>query len=82
MILADIYFPALGEAFDFQLEEDVPIQELIEAVLEVMEKYLKGQVKAYAQGFELCSLTHKTVLPPSRTLRECGIPSGSRLMLL
>ena len=90
MILTDIYVPAQGRTYDFQLDEDVPVRILTGEITGILRKQTGGTVmrqtggagKADADDCMLCSRDRGMVLSKDLTLRECGIRNGSRLLLV
>lgn len=81
MILVDVYVPALDKTFDFRLDEKAKVGQIMIEMQDIFKKKLKesGDKK---QDFMLCSMEHKEELPIYKTLSECRIKDGSRLMLV
>ncbi|MBS6395734.1 MAG: hypothetical protein KH452_01100 [Clostridiales bacterium] len=78
MILADVYVPALNDQFDFKLDENVYVADLLE---ELGDQFLKDTPQA-KKDLLLCSLDENRILPLNQTLKQSGITSGCRLLLL
>lgn len=81
MILVDVYVPALDKTFDFRLDEKAKVGQIMIEMQDIFKKKLKesGDKK---QDFMLCSMEQKEELPIYKTLSECRIKDGSRLMLV
>lgn len=82
MILTDIYVPALNEKYDFQLDETVPVQMLIDEIVEVLQKKSGGIPEDSSHPFVLCSFEQMCILDSARTLQECGVKNGSGLFIV
>ena len=82
MILVDIYVPSLNESYDFRLDESVSIDSLTKEIREMLEKMNKSQGEGGRGDFLLCSYEYQSILPKQKTLSECGIHNGSRLLLV
>lgn len=82
MILVDIEVPANGQKYDFRLDENAYIADLIEEIGAMM---VSGQEKNDAEKIRdmvLCDYDRRRILPMDDTLKQCGIGSGYRLVLL
>ncbi len=82
MILVDIEVPANGQKYDFRLDENAYIAELIEEIGAMM---VSGQDENGAEKIRdmlLCDYGSRRILPLELTLKQCGIGSGYRLVLL
>lgn len=82
MILVDIYVPSVDREFDFGLEEKAKISGIIEEVASMISQKEQCMLKGNADELLLCSMQDKTILPKDRTLEQCGIRNGSRLILV
>lgn len=82
MILVDIYIPALERCYDFSLQEQATVSELVEELIEMVcqkEHWPKGQDPT---GFLLVEPARSYIFTPGDTLAQRGVLSGARLMLL
>lgn len=82
MILVDIEVPANGQRYDFRLDENAYIADLIEEIGTMM---ISGPGKNDAEKIRdmlLCDYDRRRILPMDYTLKQCGIGSGYRLVLL
>ena len=80
MILVDIEVPANGRTYDFRLDENAYIADLIDEI-GAMLITSSEETKKIADML-LCDYDHRRVLPLDRTLKQCGIGSGYRLVLV
>lgn len=81
MILVDIEFPANGQKYDFRLDENAYIANIIDEIGEIMF-YGEESNSQNIKDLLLCDYTHYRILSPTLTLKQCGIGSGARLTLL
>lgn len=83
MILTDIEVPAFAKTFDFKLDENRRIASVIDEIVGILaQEAREDSQKIDAHDYTLCSLENRKILPADRTLAECGIGNGSRLMLV
>lgn len=82
MILVDIYVPVINETFDFQLDENIFVDSIIDEVVAILGKKMKNDAVADASGFELYGMEREEKINRESTLFAAGIKDGSRLMLL
>ena len=79
MIYIDVYLPAVSQTIEVRANEGRTIGALKEELCLLARKLLREEEKIIP-GFELYDDARKELLPDDRTLFECGISSGSRLM--
>lgn len=77
MILVDVYIAGTETKHDFWLDKHVLIDELTEEIGSML-----GSGNGKGEKFLLCSYEKRQILPGDRTLDECGITNGSRLLFL
>lgn len=82
MILVDIYIPSLDKTYDFQVDEEVSIENLTVEIAEMIANETKSGKETVNQSFMLCSVEQEQILKKYATLKECGIKNGSRLLLV
>ena len=82
MILVDIYIPSLDKTYDFQVDEEVSIENLTMEITEMIANETKSGKEAIHESFMLCAMEQKQILKKYATLKECGIKNGSRLLLV
>ena len=82
MILVDIYVPAIGNTYDFQLDEEERIGTIIEEVAELVGQKEHCRVAGDIGGLMLCSREKQEILPRHFTLAEAGVRNGNSLLLL
>lgn len=82
MITVDIFLPALEKTYDFNLDENTATSLIIEEVaVMICQKEHYPDLKDSGQLL-LCCIDSEKNVRPDLTLKENGITSGSRLMLL
>lgn len=82
MILVEVYVPAVDEKFDFELDENVKISQIIEEMSEMLNKKMKSPMSKGAEGFMLCVMKDNAVLSKDRTLYQSRVRDGHKLMLV
>lgn len=82
MILVDIYVPSIGQTYDFNLDENVQIQVIIEEIAEMVVRKERTNLVGESGKLILCDRLNKSTLPKNKSLRECGIGSGSSMLLV
>lgn len=82
MILVEIYVPAMDENYDFMLDEDTKVEQIIGELEEMLSKKAKSVCTDPIEAFILCSRDRKEVLPMQKTLAACHIRDGSQLLLV
>lgn len=82
MILVDIHVPALGNVYDFQLDEDEKIGAIVEEIGELIGQKEHSRIVGDMGKLMLCSGEHKKILSRNLTLSEEHIQNGSSLILL
>lgn len=82
MILVDIYIPSLDKTYDFQVDENASVQNLILEISEMIGNQTKSGNGISTEKFMLCSMDQDVILKRSSSLNSYGIQNGSRLMLV
>lgn len=82
MILVDIYVPALDDSFQFELEEQIPIQDILSQIIQILTVKTKNSLREGDAPFLLCNPKKQEILSKEKSLRECGIEDGTRLLLV
>lgn len=82
MILVDVYIPSVDDSYDFMLDENVPMEQIITEISEMVSKKVQGRSIGDSAGFMMCSMGNREVLDKNQTLYLNGIRDGDRLMLV
>lgn len=82
MFLADVSVPVLNQIYDFKLDENMEIGILIEEIVEMICQKEQCQIFGNLSAIFLCEVEKKEIFSRTKTLQECGIHTGSRLMLV
>ncbi len=82
MILTDIYIPAVDGNYDFLLDENVPVMQIMEEICEMIAKKVKANKPCEISDFVLYSRDLHTMLDLNRSLFANGIHDGSSLILV
>ena len=82
MILVDIEMPSTGEKYDFRLDENTYIGDLIEEIGGLLIASTEMEGPDQMKEMLLCDYENRRILPLDSTLKQCGIRSGWKLILL
>ncbi|MBE5961760.1 MAG: hypothetical protein E7256_10335 [Lachnospiraceae bacterium] len=82
MILVDIGVPSLGQNYNFSLDENAIISNLLEEISEMIVQKEKCEGALEGKKFMLCSMEREEILRENRTLRSYEIENGSRLLFV
>ena len=82
MILVDIYIPAVDETYDFMLDENTEIEQIIFEISEMISKKMKSGHVENINEFLLYRISTKQMLERKKTLYTSGVRDGDRLMLV
>ena len=82
MIYVDVYVPSVDEVYDFEVDENCLVQEMTAGIAVLLHKKTASAGEPLTEGFAVFSRRDGCALPPGRTVRECGIESGCRLILV
>ncbi len=82
MILTDIYIPAIDGNYDFMLDENAQLTQLIAEISEMISKKVNEAKLEQIGEFVLYSMDTGSMLDLRISLYENGIRDGSRLLLV
>lgn len=82
MILVDVYIPSIDDSYDFMLDENVSVEQVIVEISEMITKKVTGKARENKATFFMCSMDQDKLLDKNQTLYENGIRDGSRMMLV
>lgn len=82
MILVDIYVPAVGNVYDFQLDEEEKISTIVEEIGELVGQKEHCRIVGDIGDLMLCSGKDKMILSKNLTLAASGIRNGDSLILV
>ncbi len=80
MILVDVEIVCIQEVRDFWLNEELTTGKIASEMAAILRNLQREEESA--EGFLLCSKEAEGPLDPEKTLKECGIVSGSHLILV
>lgn len=81
MLLA-VYFAETNQSYDFKLDGNTPVGQLIEEMLGMISQRDHLVLKQEPGLFLLCEKTQNRILGKNSTLLDNGIMSGGELMLV
>lgn len=82
MILVDVYVPSVNKQFDYKLDENVYIANIVEEIGGMMVTIANDVDKQKVNDLMLCDYELNRILPLDATLKQCNITNGSRLVLI
>ncbi len=82
MILVDIYVPAVDKTYDFQLNENVRVETVIEELSEMVGQKERSVLKGRVSEMILCDKKSERVLNRDDSLSNAGITNGGSLILV
>lgn len=82
MLHVDVYIPAVTRNYEFSLNEHAKIKALTEEIASVIRQKENRQWEGDMSRLLLCNASNGHTLPPEKTLYQCRVRPGSRLILL
>lgn len=82
MIFVDVYVPSVDQEYDFSLDETVKISSIIEEVVSMVSQKEQCELNGRLEDMLLCNIQQMDILPKEKTLKECNISNGKRLLLI
>lgn len=82
MILVDIEFSAINKKYDFKLDENTYIVELIDQIGNMIIPATEKDYEEKVKDMLLCECDKHRILELNQTLKQCGIKSGSHLVMI
>lgn len=82
MVLTDIRVPALGKQYSFQLNEQETVKNIVEELAEIVCQKEQCRLEGEIAELSLWSEEQEQRLPEEASLIQCGITTGSSLILL
>lgn len=82
MIMVDIYIPSVDQVYDFGIDETASVAMVIEEITAMVSQKEQCALQGDAKGLLLCDRDRQEILPQDRTLQDCGVQTGTRLLLV
>lgn len=82
MILVDIEVPSVDSSYDFQLDEDSSIYNIIGEISELISQKEHCVIKGSIDSLMLCTKRDCRILSVNSTLRDSGVQTGDSLILV
>ena len=80
MILVDVQIPALDRTYDFELDEETPVGELVEKIAQLIRE--KARMPPETEKLCLYAFFKEKVLNEKLSLHQQGIETGEKLLLM
>lgn len=82
MILLDIHVPAFNTTYNFSVDENIPIRDVIRHMTDLILQKEQCEPEGDPEELILCDLKKGIILSSKAALAEYGIQNGAELMLL
>ncbi len=82
MIFVDVNVPAVNKTYDFNLDETVPISLVLEEIVEMICQKEHCSLSGEKGDILLCQYSDQSVLSRNKSLEDCGIKDGTKLILV
>ena len=82
MILVDIYVPSIGNTYDFQLDEEVPVGNVIDEISEMIGQKEHCRIVGDMTKLMLWAQKDRQILHRDDSLAQCHIVTGDSLLLV
>lgn len=82
MIMADVYVPSIGRQYDFSLDEQAQISQLIPEIAEVICQKENCTLGGNPDELLLCLMDSRQILSSDHCLSNYGIGNGCSLLLV
>lgn len=82
MLHVDVFIPAVSHNYEFSLNEHAKVAVLIEEIASVIRQKENRQWEGKRSDLLLCNASNGHTLPYEKTLYQCKVQPGSRLILL
>lgn len=81
MVLVNVYVPVIDQQFEFNLDEDTTISNLLVEMGEMLKQMQMEEEVEQQDSLVLSDLNQRRVLAGDRTLAAYGITNGAKLLL-
>ncbi len=81
MLNIDISVPIVGKSYDFSVDENTKTEIITEDIIDLIIQK-EGFSDQSVSSCNLFFAERKMILDPNRTLSECGVGNGDRLLLV
>lgn len=82
MILVDVFVPSINNHYEFQLDETVKIELIIEEIAEMICQKEHCNLLGNKDELYLCAYQSESILQRQTTLEQNRVEDGSRLILI
>ena len=82
MIIVNVDVPILGQTLDFQMDENIPIYEVQEEIVDIICRKNSCELIAEEQRLLLWDAERSILLQREKSGSENGLRSGSHLILV
>lgn len=82
MVLVDIYVPSVNNIYDFQLDENVKIETVIDEISDLVEQKERCHIVGNRRELLLCLKKSEQILDKNKTLAEYQVVAGDSMILV
>ena len=81
MILVDVYVPAMDDNYDFMVDENVAVGQIVTEIGGMISKKVKETLLEQDADFQLYSMNTRTLMNSGQSLYMNNVTDGCRLLL-
>lgn len=82
MIIIEIEVPMMGKQYDFQIDENIPLYNVKEEIMEIICQQEQCKNTGNKQRLLMWNLQNGSPLKQENSARENGLMTGSRILLV
>ena len=82
MILVDVYVPVINHTYNFRLDENAMVMNIIEEITEMISQKEQSNIQGDYNDLMLCYVKDQVILEKELSLYNNRIQTGSTLMLI
>ncbi len=82
MILVDVYVPAMDDNYDFMVDENVAVGQIVTEIGGMISKKVNETLLEQDADFQLYSMNTRTLLNSGQSLYMNNVTDGCRLLLV
>lgn len=81
MVLVEIYVACVDKSYDFRLDRNVRIEEIIEEIITIVSGKEDINLYAYKENMTLSNVSKETIMNKQLTLSDYNVVDGMKLIL-
>ena len=81
MVLVEIYVACVDKSYDFRLDKNVRIEEIIDEIITIVSGKEDINLYAYKENLTLSNVSKETIMNRQLTLSDYNVVDGMKLIL-